>query len=392
MNRRTFLGWSASGVAALALGPLGLSFAQETARDLIVVSNAGDADGPSVSLIAPGTLEVLATVPLAGSYTLPATRWDFARDLIWAGRNESVVAYRLSTGEQVAEVPTGSRQNYTEITPDGRWVLNAARFSDSFQKIGADPDQADFGRVVAEFSTYEGARPCDMTILSDGRYAYAPDRGGDTLSVLSVESFERIAEISVASSGDAPLEPYMATVSPAGGTLLVENAIVRGGSDTGSESIFDLTDPMRPEEVARLTTEDGLGVGPLTSEITEDGRWGIVICRDSSELSILDLPNRAFATSVSFPEGSNPLTGTFSRGTAGEMFFVPLPGRDAVAAVSVPDFEVVSLIAVGARPTGIVHLRAALPERTASGTPLGVAMASSRTFADDCPDLCCGPV
>ena len=392
MNRRRFLEWSASGVAALALGHLGISFAQEDARDLIVVSNAEGPDGPSVSVIDPGTLDVLATVPLAGSYTLPATRWDFARDLIWASRNASVVAYRLSTGEQVAEVPTGSRQNYTEITPDGRWVLNAARFSDSFQKIGADPDQADFGRVVAEVSTYEGARPCDMTILADGRYAYAPDRGGDTLSVLSVDPFERIAMVPVEAQGDAPLEPYMATVSPAGDVLLVENAIVRGGSDTGSESIFDVTDAERPEEVARLTPDAGLGVGPLTSEITEDGRWGIVICRDSSELSILDLPNRSFARSVPFPEGSNPLTGTFSQGTRGETFFVPLPGRDAVAAVSVPAFEVVSLIPVGARPMGVVHLRAGVPERAGSNTPRGIAMASGRTFAADCPDLCCGPV
>ena len=73
-------------------------------------------------------------------------------------------------------------------------------------------------------------------------------------------------------------------------------------------------------------------------------------------------------------------------------FFVPLSGRDAVAAVSVADFEVVSLIPVGARPMGVVHLRASVPDRKASATPLGVAMATGRTFAADCPDLCCGPV
>lgn len=392
MNRRTFLKLTASGAAAAAFGQLGISFAQEGARDLIVVSNAGGDSGPSVSIIDPSNLEVLATLPMPGSFALPATRWDFDRDLIWTGSRESVVAYRLSTGENVAEIPTGSSQNYTEITPDGRWVIDAARFSDEFLKIGADPDKSDFGQVVASFSTYAGASPCDMTTTSDGRYGYAPDRGGDTLSVIRTDPFERIGVVPMEAFTDAPLEPYMATASPTDNVLLVENAIVSGGSETGSESIFDLADLENPVEIARLTTEDGLGIGPITSEITEDGRWGLVICRDSSELSVLDLESIAVAHTVGFPEGSNPLTGTFSQGTSGGTFFVPLPGRDAVAAVSVPGFEVISLIPVGVRPLGAVYLRASLPDRAELLDPLGLALASGRTFAPGCPDRCCGPV
>lgn len=395
MNRRSFLKFSASGAVALALGQLGFGFGQDDARDLIVVSNAGDAsNGPSVSVIDPFSLEVLATLPLAGSYTLPATRWDFERDLIWSGLGRSsVVAFQLATGEVAAELATESNQNYTEITPDGRYVIVAARFADEFIKIGADPSQADFGQAVARFATYEGASPCDMTVTADGRYAYAPDRGGDTLSVLRLDPFERIGEIAMESDSEAPLEPYMATVSPTGNYLLVENAIVRGGSQTGSESIFDLSDPEKPAEVARLSTEQGLGVGPITSEITPDGRYGMVICRDSSELSIIDFERTEVVKSVAFPEGSNPLTGTFVfQGEDPDTFFVPLPGRDAVAAVTVPDFEIVSMIPVGARPLGAVYLRATLPERAASRQPLGVALASGRTFPTGCPDLCCGPV
>lgn len=392
MDRRTFLKLSATGAAAVAVGQLGLSFAQEGRRDLIVVSNAGGDDGPSVSVIDPASLEVIATLPLAGSFALPATRWDFERDLIWTGSGESVVAHGLSTGEQVAEIPTGSSQNYTEITPDGRWVIDAARFEDEYLKIGADPGRDDFGQVVARFSTYEGASPCDMTMTSDGRYAYAPDRGGDTVSVVRTDPFERVAVIPMERFDDAPLEPYMATVSPTDNVLLVENAIVEGGSQTGSESIFDLANPESPLEIARLSTEDRLGIGPITSEITADGRWGLVICRDSSELSILDLGALSVAETIGFPEGSNPLTGTFSQGVRGEFFFVPLPGRDAVAVVSVADFEIVSLIPVGVRPLGVVYLQASLPERAELHRPLGLALASGRTFPTGCPDRCCGPV
>lgn len=389
MNRRQFLKYSAAGAAALALGQTRIALAEQGVRDLVVVSNGGD---ETASLIDPRSLEVLATLPLAGSYSLPATRWSPARDLIWTGADDAVVAYRLSTGEQVAELVTGSSQNYTEVTPDGRYVIDAARFEDRYLKIGADPEADDFGREVAGFDTYEGASPCDMTITADGRYAYVPDRGGDTLSVLRLDPFERVTTVPMESFHDAPLEPYMATVSPAGDVLLVENAKVEGGSETGSESIFDVSDPEDPVEVARLTPEDGLGVGPITSEFTPDGRYGIVICRDSSELSIIDLRERAVVASVGFPEGSNPITGTVLFGGEGDTFFVPLPGRDAVAAVRVPEFEVAELIPVGARPTGVVHLETSLPDREEAHRPVGVALASGRTFPPGCPDLCCGPV
>ncbi|MEX2536665.1 MAG: twin-arginine translocation signal domain-containing protein [Trueperaceae bacterium] len=396
MNRRSFLKITAAGTAALALGQWRFALAQSDSRNLIVVSNAGDGAagvGPSVSLIDPDSLEVVATLPLAGSYSFPATRWDFERDLIWAGGpNEAVHAWRLSTGESAVELPTGSGQNYTELTPDGRHLIVAARFADRYLKIGADPQSDDFGQVAAEFDTYAGASPCDMTITSDGAYAYAPDRGGDTITTVRLDPFERASVTPVESFDGAPLEPYMATVSPTGNVLLVENAIVDGGSDNGSESIFDLSDPANPVEVARLSRDEGLGVGPITSEITLDGRYGLVICRDSSELSVIDTGSLEVVGAVTFPEGSNPLTGTFVFGSQGEHFFVPLPGRDAVAVVSVPEFKLVELLPVGARPMGVVYLQAALPERQGAGHRLGVALAGGRTFPPGCPDRCCGPV
>ena len=396
MNRRTFLKLTAAGTAALVLGQWRYAFAQNGLRNLIVVSNAGDNGagvGPSVSLIDPDALEVVATLPLSGSYSFPATRWDFERDLIWAGGpNESVFAWRLSTGEPAVELPTGSSQNYTELTPDGGYLIVAARFADRYLKIGADPEGDDFGRVVAEFDTYDGASPCDITLTSDGAYAYAPDRGGDTLTTVRLDSFERASVTPVESLDGAPVEPYMATVSPTGNVLFVENAIVEGGSAHGSESIFDLADPANPVEVARLSPEEGLGSGPITSEITLDGRYGLVICRNSSELSVVDAESYEVVKAVKFPEESNPLTGTFVFGTQGEHFFVPLPGRDAVAVVSVPEFELVGTLPVGARPMGAVHLQTTVPERETAGYPIGVALASGRTFPAACPDRCCGPV
>lgn len=262
---------------------------------------------------------------------------------------------------------------------------------DTYLKVGADPKLDDFGRVVAEFRTYRGASPCDMTMTPGGRYGYAPDRGGDTLTTFHLDSFKQASRIQVKSNTGAPLEPYMATASPSGNVLFVENAIVPGGSPTGSESIFDLSEPDRPVEVARLSARDGLGVGPITSGVSLDGRYGLVICRDSSELSVIDTRSLSVVETIKFPDGSNPLTGTFAFDGEGETFFVPLPGRDAVAAVRVPTFTV-ELIPVGARPMNAVYLETPLPNRQMTFAPQGVALAAGRTFPAGCLDRCCGPL
>ena len=398
IDRRSFLKGSVAATALAALVPWRLAHAQDGARDLIVVSDSGaGGSGESITLIDPATLEVVGTASLAGGFAFPATRWGFMRDLIWsglpAGPEGAVAAYRLSTGERAASFATGSSQNYTELTPDGRLLIVAARFEDTFYALHADPVHHAFASPAATLRTYDGAGPCDITIHPSGAYAYAPDRGGDTLTVLALDPFRIVATIPVESDGEAPLEPYMATASPSGDALLVENAVVDGGSSTGSESLFDLSDPARPVEVARFQREDGLGAAPLTSEITPDGRFGLVVCRDSSEVTAIDLRERQVAASVRLPNGSSPFTGTLVFGSGGgDRFFVPLPGRDAVAVVTVPGFEVAALIPVGARPQGAVYLRAPVPERAEPGVGLGRALGTGRSFPAECPDPCCGPI
>jgi len=394
LSRRAFLRGAVGGAALLALAPWRFAAGQGgTPRDLIVVSNNG---GASVTVIDPSSLEVLATVPLAGAFSFPATRWDPERDLIWSGFSESgaVDAFRLSSGRRVAHVSTGSRQNYTELTPDGAALLVAVRDHDRLLRVDADPGSPGFGTVQASLELPPGSQPCDVTVRSTGDFAYLPDRGRDTVTTVDIGAFRVASQVGVErTSGRGPLEPYMATVSPTGNVLFVENAVVPGGSATGSESIFDVSDPTRPREVARLSVSDGLGHMPLTSEITPDGRYGMVICRASDEVSVVDTQALEVVAKVPFPSGSQPVAGTFLYGgDAGSTMFVPLPGRDAVAAIEVPGFRVRRLIPVGPRPVGVVFLRAPLPDRPRVRAELGAALADGRTFPVDCPDPCCGPV
>ena len=385
-TRRSFVKLAGLGTGATMIAPYHQALA--AAGRMVVISNGGDSDagiGASMTLIDPETLDVLATLSAPGSLTFPAARWDYTRDIIWGGTREKVVGYSLTTGEEVATVATESSQNYTELTPDGRFLINAARFTDKLHKIDARPDIPNMSRIVEIVDHYDGSNPCDMTMLADGKYAFTPDRLGGTVSVFSIDPFERVVSLPLEQLGDDPLEPFMATVSPRGDILLVENA--RGD---GSESVIDVSNPLAPMEIARFAQSDGLGVNPLTSEISPDGRWGVVMCRRANALSIIDMDQVAITGSVALEDESAPLGGTFI--PTGERLFVPLPGRDAVAVVSVPGFEVEAMIPVGPRPLSAAYVEADVPERQGMNIPMGAAFEHGRVFDPNCPDRCCGVV
>ncbi|MSO88936.1 MAG: hypothetical protein EXQ89_03050 [Rhodospirillaceae bacterium] len=90
------------------------------------------------------------------------------------------------------------------------------------------------------------------------------------------------------------------------------------------------------------------------------------------------------------PENSAPVAGVFT--PRGDRMFVPLPGRDAVAVVAVPTFRLEKLVAVGVRPMGATYVENPLPRRQGLAITPGLALASGRIFAANCPDPCCGPV
>jgi hypothetical protein len=385
-TRREFVRIAGGGIGAVALAPLASAFAQTGSDPLIVVSNGGDANNPtSMTLIHPRTLDVLLSIEAPFSFSFPATRWAFRRDTVWGGAGTGVHGFNISSAEAIAAIDTGSRQNYTELTPSGDYVITAARYAHKVVKMDARPGTPDLGRIVGEATLYEGAQPCDMTMLQDGSYCFTPDRGGDTVSVFAVEPFAHAASVPLERLGEEPLEPYMATVSPRGDFLFVENA--RGD---GSESILDVRDPTQPTEVARLTQADGLGLGAITSEFTPDGQFNCIICRNSSDLTVVNVDQLAVVGRVAFPEGSNPVAGTFT--PSGDRFFVPLPGRDAVAVVSVPAFEVEQLVPVGPRPLGAVYLENPVPQRQGLNVPLGNSLEAPRVWPADCPDPCCGVI
>jgi YVTN family beta-propeller protein len=329
---------------------------QPEERDLLFVINNGDA---SISVIDIGTDEVVKTFFVGTTASFPANKLYERGPLLITGLHAdgepAVHIVDLRRGEVVAKIETGSAQNYTETTPDGRYAVVAARFVDEFLKIDVDPDGETFGEVLARFQHLEGAQPCDITLSPDGTYAYAPDRGTDTFSVLDVESFELVATVPVPPLiADPPIEPFMATASPDGRYVFVEN--IEG---QGTVSVFDVSDPTMPREVGRFTQEQGLGVRPLTDEFTPDGTRNFIISRNSSDLTVVDVEKLEIVGRIPLVEGGNPVAGDFS--PDGAKLYVPIQNRNVVAVVDAVQLKLVRTIEVGPNPVGAVALRTSVP-------------------------------
>ncbi len=391
LTRRQFLrsvgaiagtGWLLASPGAWAVLAQGES-EEEEERDLLFVINNGDA---SVSVIDTRTDEVVKTFFVGTTASFPSNKRYERGSLLITGLHAdgepTVHLVDLRQGTVVKKVETGSSQNYTETTPDGRYAIVAARFADEFLKIDVDRNSPAFGEVVARAKHLEGAQPCDMTLSPDGKFAYAPDRGTDTFSVLDLERFEVIATVPVPPLvAEPPIEPFMATASPDGKLVFVEN--IEG---QGTVSVFDVSEPEKPREIERFTQEQGLGLRPLTDEFTYDGKLNFVINRGSSDLTVVDVENLEIIGSIPLVEGGNPVTGDLS--LDGTKLYVPVQNRNFVVVVDVAELRVLKTIPVGPNPVGAVALRTQVPPVE------GVALGSLPVLypPHGCVLPCCGSV
>ena len=190
----------------------------------------------------------------------------------------------------------------------------------------------------------DGPGPCDVTVHPGGEYAYVPDIFGDTLTVIDVETFEIATQVQVDPAGDGPARPWMGTVAWDGETLLVEH----DEGETGTESLWDLGDPQRPEERVRLTADDGLGERPLTSEIGPDSETGYVFTPDSEDVTVIDIPAGEVTGRIDL--GGEAFVGTWN--PARTKLFVPVQTADEVVVIDHASGEATTRLDVGPQPYG----------------------------------------
>jgi len=356
VSRRTLLAGSAAAGTAATAGCLGAGGGgNDPGGPTVFVFNTGDG---TVSVLDAAADEVVATADLGASASFPANQFapgltTAPGDPLWLNVGRGVRAVDAGSLSELASFETGSGANWQELTPDGAHLLVSAREpTHANYRLDADPDSDAFGEVTGELDRTDeggtgdrdGPGPCDVTVHPGGEYAYVPDIFGDTLTVLDVEAFEVVERVAVDPVGDGPARPWMATASWDGERLLVEHS----EGDGGTESVWDVSDPASPQELVRLTGEDGLGTRPLTSEIGPDSAVGYVFTPGSEDLTLVDL--EAGAVTGRLDLGGAAFVGTW--GPAREKLYVPVQSNDEVAVVDHAAGEVATRVDVGPAPYG----------------------------------------
>jgi len=353
-RRRLLAGSTAAGVAATA-GCLGGEREESADAATVFVFNTGDG---TVSLIDPETDEVVGSRHLGLSASFPSNQYTpelttATDDTLWLNVDRGVRGLTAGSLAETTSFETGSGANWLEQTPDGSHLVVSAREpTHTLYRLDADPDSETFGEQTGVIDRSseggrgdnEGPGPCDVTIHPDGQYAYVPDLFGDTLTVVDIPAFEIESQIEVEPVGDAPAEPWMATVSWDGSRLLVEH----NEGETGSESIWDTSDPATPELIAQLTADDGFGEGPLTSEIGPDSEVGYVFTPGTNDVTVVDL--LAGEVLDRLEVGGSAFVGTW--GPDQESLYVPVQTANEVAVIDHASREVATTIGVGDSPYG----------------------------------------
>ena len=210
--------------------------------------------------------------------------------------------------------------------------------------------------------TRGAARPCDATITPDGRFFVEPDLGGETLTVVDIETRAIIHQVQPPRAvPDEAVLPFMSTTN--GKIVLVENL---EGDNT--YDIWDISDlPAEPLHLKKLTRADGLGLDAQTSEFTPDGLHAYLILRgdptvpagdeDASRIDVLDVVEASptylqIVNSIELPEGCRASTGDFSKD--GRYFFVNCQNRDEVAVIDSQTQARILSIPTGDSPRGVV--------------------------------------
>lgn len=365
VGRRRLLQTSgAVGGAAALSGCLGGDDGGDRAPTVYVFNN-GDR---TVSVIDAEADELLDSLFIGTTASFPANQYttgtDSGHDIAWLNVSGGVRGFDQQTLEEVAFVETGYGPNYPNVTPDGEHLLIASGGTTGMDpdpaepenhaifRVDANPDSDTFGEVTAEIET-EYVGPCDMTIGPDSEYAYVVDVADETLRVVRVDPFENAALVDVEGPiTDGDVLPFMCTASFDGQYLLVENGEGGLGSEpeierVGSESVWDISDPENPEEVAKITPDDGLPGAPITSEVDPNNEAAYLFIPGAG-VGVIDLETFEYVETIDV--GGSTISGTW--GPNREKLYVPVQTENQVAVIEHASQSVVETIDVGEAPTG----------------------------------------
>jgi hypothetical protein len=146
----------------------------------------------------------------------------------------------------------------------------------------------------------------------------------------------------------------MCTASFDGELLLVENGEGEIGPEpdierVGSESIWDISEPENPEELTRITRDDGLPGAPITSEVAPDTEAAYLFTPGSG-VTVVDLDGERSDVTNTLDIGGTAISGAW--GPNREKLYAPVQDANQVAVIEHESRSVVETVEVGEAPTG----------------------------------------
>jgi DNA-binding beta-propeller fold protein YncE len=187
------------------------------------------------------------------------------------------------------------------------------------------------GQIIRKVPT--GKFPCDLHFTPDGRFAYTPERDGDTVSMFDTRTWELVKTVNFAAGS----QPFMLRVSHDGKEVWVQT----GKADTNVV--------LNAEDLSTLATLP-TGKGPVTNSWTPDGRYSVVTNSGDTFASVFDATTYKEVARLAVGQGGANVGFTRDGATG----FMAVTGANAVAVIDMAKLNVVSQLKAGTQPQGLI--------------------------------------
>jgi len=196
------------------------------------------------------------------------------------------------------------------------------------------------GQIVRKVPT--GKFPCDLHFTPDGRYAYTPERDGDTVTMFDTRTWEVVKSVNFAAGS----KPFMLRVSPDGKEVWVQTSKIDQNIVLSADDLSTL---------ATLPT----GKGPVTNAWTPDHRYSVLTNEGDTFASVFDARTYKEVARLAVGQGGSNI-GFTRDGSTG---FMAVTGANSVAVIDMGKLSVVSQLKAGTQPQGLIVLCGRSPRR-----------------------------
>jgi DNA-binding beta-propeller fold protein YncE len=312
--------------------PTAAQAATSTGAETVYVFNVGSKD---VTLIDAAARQARETRPLGASVrwlSNEQTYWD--GQLVWTYdfpdnklQAIGIDPRNVAVSKTIPDLGNGPGHSLMLLPDKKTGAINVAG-----DNVIAVIDVAS-GQIVRKVPT--GKFPCDLHFTPDGRYAYTPERDGDTVTMFDTRTWEVVKSVNFAAGS----QPFMLRVSPDGKEVWVQTGKIDQNVVLSADDLSTL---------ATLPT----GKGPVTNAWTPDDRYSVVTNSGDTFASVFDARTYKEVARLAVGQGGSNI-GFTRDGSTG---FMSVTGANSVAVIDMGKLSVVGQLKAGTQPQGLIVL------------------------------------